>query len=233
MEKILIAEDDTKLRNFFKMYFEKYKDSFEALFVENGEEAIELLNQKYISLVVTDILMPKLDGFELLAYINNKFPHIPCIVITSYPTSGLEEKLSKDNLIRVFQKPFQLADLTEAILQALETDIPGGVLKGISVTSFLQMIRLEEKTCLFEVFSPRRGSCYFYFYQGDLYDALYEGIGGEEAALALIVMQKAEIRFKNLPRKRIARRINKDLTGLIMEATRRMDESDGQSTDSG
>jgi CheY-like chemotaxis protein len=227
MEKILIAEDDTKLRNFFRMYFEKHKDTFEVIFAGDGEEAIEVLNQKYISLVITDILMPKLDGFELLAYINNKFPHIPCIVVTAYPPDGLEQKLSNDNLIRVFQKPFRLSELTEAILQALEPDIPGGVLKGISVASFLQMIKLEEKTCLFEVFSPGRGRGFFYFNEGVLYDAICEDLRGEEAAFKLIVMQKAEIRFKNLPRKKIARRINKDLTGLIMEAARRMDESDG------
>ncbi|MEW6671286.1 MAG: response regulator [Thermodesulfobacteriota bacterium] len=227
MEKILIAEDDTKLRNFFRMYFEKHKDTFEVIFAGDGEEAIEVLKQKYISLVITDLLMPKLDGFELLAYINNKFPHIPCIVVTGYPPSGLNQKLSNDNLIRVFQKPFRLGELTEAILQALEPDMPGGVLKGISVASFLQMIKLEEKTCLFEVLSPGKGRGVFYFNEGDLYDAVYKDFIGEEAALRLIVMQKAEIRFKNLPRKKIARRINKELTGLIMEAARRMDESDG------
>lgn len=227
MEKILIAEDDAKLRNFFKIYFEKHKDTFEILFAGDGEEAIEVLNQKYISLVITDILMPKLDGIGLLAYINNKFPHIPCIVITAHPPEGLEQKLSRDNLIQVFQKPFRLGDLTEAVLKALEPDIPGGILKGISVASFLQMIRLEEKTCLFEVLSPGMGRGFFYFYKGDLYDAVYGDLRGEEAAFKLIVMQKAEIRFRNLPRKRISRRINKDLTGLIMEAARRRDESDG------
>ena len=227
MEKILIAEDDTKLRNFFRMYFEKYKETFEVIFAGDGEEAIEILNQKYISLVITDILMPKLDGIGLLAYINNKYPHLPCIVVTAHPLEGLEKKLSNDNLIRMFQKPFQLSELTEAILHALKPDIPDGVLKGISVASFLQMIQLEEKTCLFEVFSPGKGKGFFYFNEGVLYDAVYGELKGEEAALNLIVMQKAEIRFRNLPQKKLVRRINKELTGLIMEAMRRVDESDG------
>ena len=227
MEKILIAEDDTKLRNFFRMYFERHKHTFEVIFAGDGEEAIEILNQKYIALVITDILMPKLDGFGLLAYINNKYPHIPCIVVTSHPPEGLAQKLSNDKLIRIFQKPFRLAELTEAILKALEPDIPDGILKGISVASFLQMIKLEEKTCLFEVLSPGKGKGFFYFNNGVLYDAVYGDLRGEEAAFKLIVMQKAEIRFRNLPNKKIARRINKELTGLIMEAARRMDESNG------
>lgn len=227
MEKILIAEDDAKLRNFFRMYFEKHKDTFEVIFASDGEEAIEILNQKYISLVITDILMPRLDGIGLLAYINNKYPHIPCIVVTAHPPEGLEQKLANDKLVRVFQKPFRLAELTEAVMQALEPDIPDGTLKGISVASFLQMIKLEEKTCLFEVLSPGKGKGFFYFNKGELYDAVYQDLRGEEAAFKLIVMQKAEIRFRNLPRKKIAQRIKKDLTGLIMEAARRMDEADG------
>jgi len=227
MEKILIADDDVTLRNFFKMYFEKNKDAFDVVFAGDGEEAIEVLNQKHISLVITDILMPKLDGIGLLAYVNNAFPHIPCIVVTAHPLEGLKQKLANDNLIRIFQKPFRMAELTEAILKALEPDMPGGTLRGISVANFLQMIKLEEKTCLFEVLSPGKGNGFFYFDKGIIYDAVYGDLRGEEAAYRLIVMHKAEIRFRNLPRKKIARRINKELTGLIMEAARRMDECDG------
>lgn len=227
MEKILIAEDDVKLQSFFRMYFEKHKDRFEVIYANNGLEAIDVLNEKYVSLVITDILMPKLDGMALLAYINNKYPHIPCIVVTAHPPEGIDEKLSDDRLIRVFQKPFKLADLTEAIQQVLEQDIPDGTLKGISVASFLQMIRLEEKTCLFEVNSPGMGKGFFYFYRGDLYDAVCGDLRGDEAAYKLIIMEKAEISFRNLPKKKIARRIDKELTGLIMEAARRLDESNG------
>jgi CheY-like chemotaxis protein len=227
MEKILIAEDDSKLQNFYKLYFDKHKESFEVIFAYNGEEAIEILNHKYISLVVTDILMPKLDGMGLLAFISNRFPHIPCIVVTAHPPEGIEENLSDDKLIRVFKKPFKLSELTAAINQVLEQDVPDGTLKGISVASFLQMIKIEEKTCLFEVQSLAEGKGFFYFFKGVLYDAVYGDLRGEDAAYRLIFMEKAEIRFRNLPPKKIVRRINKELTALIMEAARRMDESNG------
>jgi len=227
MEKILVAEDDLKLQNFIQIRWKKYKDIFEAVFVSNGEEAINVLKQKYISLVVTDIMMPKVDGMALLCYINNKFPHIPCIVMTAYPPQELKNKRSDDSLFRLFQKPFQIDELTEAVLQAFEQDIPDGTLKGISVPSFLQMIQLEEKTCMFEVVSPGKAKGFFYFKEGIPYDAVYGNLKGEEAAFKIIVMEKAEIRFRNLPRKHIAKRINTELTGLIMEATRRKDEFGG------
>ena len=226
MDKVLIVDDDIKLQKFLKNRLKKYKNEFEVIFADNGVEAIRILGHKYITLLVTDIHMPKLDGMSLLAYINDKHPHIPCIVMTAYPTPELKQKLSDDNIICFFTKPFQLDEFTQAIRQALEEDIPDGALKGISVASFLQMIQLEEKTCLFEVNSPTEGKGIFYFKEGIPYDALYNGLKGEEAAFKIIGMDKAEIRFKNLPGKKITRRIKTELMGLIMEATRLKDESD-------
>lgn len=229
MDRVLIAEDDLKLQSFLRITLQKYSDKFKTLFAENGEEAINILNQKHISLVVTDIAMPRVDGMALLSHINNKYPHIPCIVMTAHSTAGLEQKLSlsNDNLLRIFQKPFVLEEMTRAITQALEQDIPSGALKGISVASFFQMLQLEAKTCLVEVQSSTKKKGVFYFREGNPYDAIINGLKGEAAAFEIIVMENAEIRFLNLPAKKIVRRINADLTGLIMEAMRRKDECKG------
>jgi CheY-like chemotaxis protein len=227
MDKILIVDDDEKLQKFLDIRLQKYKNKFEVIFADNGVEGIRDLENKHISLVVTDINMPKLDGMSLLAYINDIHPHIPCIVMTANPIQELKQKLSDDNIVYFFQKPFQFDEFAKAICQALEENIPDGALKGISVASFLQMIQLEQKTCLFEVNSPNKGKGIFYFKEGIPYDAVYGTSKGEEAAYKIIAMDKAEIRFKNLPRKKITRRIKTELMGLIMEATRLIDESDG------
>jgi CheY-like chemotaxis protein len=227
MEKVLIAEDDVKLQKFFQVQLKKYNDKFDVVFANNGEEAINILKEKYISLLVTDIQMPKVDGLTLLSYIHNKHPHIPCIVMTAHPLTEVTEKISKDNLYQLLQKPFKFEELTQAILQALEQDIPDGTLKGISVPSFLQMIELEEKTCMFEVYSPGKKKGIFYFKEGIPYDAVYDDMTGEDAAFEIIAMENAEITFRNLPRKTIVKRINLELTSMILEAMKRKDEIDG------
>ena len=227
MDKVLIAEGDLKLQNFLRARLQKHKDEFEVIFANNGEEAIKVLKQTYISMLVTEIVMPKVDGMVLLNYINDKHPHIPCIVTTAQTTPGLKERLKNGNLFRFFQKPFQLEEFAQAILQALQQDVPDGTLKGISVASFLQMIQLEQKTCLLEVHSPGKGRGLFYFQEGIPHDAVYGDHKGEKAALKIINMDKAEMRFMNLPRKKVARRIKTELMALIMEATRLKDESDG------
>jgi len=225
MDKILVVDDDRILCTFIRKRLQKYNGRFEIILANDGMEAVEVLKQKYISLLITDIKMPKMDGMALLSYINNKHPHIACIVMTSYPSSELEKGRTKDSLFRLFPKPFQFEELEAAIMQALDQDIPDGTLKGISVSSFLQMIQLEEKTCLFEVQSPNKGKGLFYFREGVPYDAVCGNLKGEEAAYKIIAMDKAEITFKNLPGKKVLKRINTDITGLIMEAFRRKDEA--------
>ncbi len=66
-----------------------------------------------------------------------------------------------------------------------------------------------------------------YFKNGALYDAIYGDLKGENAALEIIAMDGAGINLGNLPAKKITRSINADLMGLIMEAMRRKDESNG------
>lgn len=227
MDKVLIVEDDLKLQKFLQTRLQKHKEEFEIILAYNGEEAIKVLEQKYISLLVTDIQMPKVDGLTLLAYINKKHPHIPCIVMTAYATPESDKRLSDDNIFCFLKKPFQFEELMQAIFQALEQDIQDGTIKGIAVSSFLQMIEMEEKTCLLEVHSPGKGKGLFYFQKGILHNALYGDLKEEEAAYELIAIDKAEIRFRNLPKKKFARRIKQELMGLIMEATRRKKESDG------
>jgi CheY-like chemotaxis protein len=223
MNTVLIVEDDKVLQGFLRTRLQKNKERLEIILADNGEEAIKILKQRNISLLVTDIVMPKVDGLELLAYMSENHPDIPCIVMTGH-ASELAEKLSEDKL-RLFQKPFQLDDLNQAIIQALEQDVPGGTLRGISVASFLQMIEMEQKTCLIEVHLPGKEKGIFYFVEGELQDAEHGSLKGEAAAYRIIAWDKASIRCMKLPNKKIEKRINTELTSLIMESMRRKDES--------
>ena len=226
MEKVLIVDDDIMLQKFLEKRMERHATKFETIHAFDGKEAIRILTQRYISLLVTDIVMPKLDGLALLTYIDENYPQIPCIVMTGNRSPFVKKRLLNDNIFRIFYKPFHFDALTQAILQALDQDVPEGVLKGISVASFLQMIEMEEKTCLFEVRSPGKKGI-FYFQKGILFDAAFGELKGDEAALEIIGMQSAEISFKRAPMGKLNQNINRPLTGLIMEAMRRKDEARG------
>jgi CheY-like chemotaxis protein len=224
MDKVLIVDDDLKVQRILWDRLQEYEDKFEIVLAYDGAEAMEVLQQNSISVVITDIVMPKVDGLELLAYIKESYPDTPCFVMTAYGTSDIKDKLSKST-VRIFNKPFLIDDLANAILQALEQDTTDGTLKGISVANFLQLIQMEEKTCFLEISSTGSEKGFFYFKDGELYDAVCGGLNGEEAAFKLLAFDNASIRLKNFSDDKIVKRINVSLMNLIMESQRLKDES--------
>ena len=69
MFKILIAEDDRELRQLFAHVLTK--NGYTVLGVSNGEEALAALEQSYYDLIISDIMMPKMDGYELVRSIRD------------------------------------------------------------------------------------------------------------------------------------------------------------------
>ena len=224
MEKVLIVDDDLKVQRILWDRLQEYEDKFEIVLAYDGAEAMEVLQQNSISVVITDIVMPKIDGLELLAHIKECYPETPCFVMTAYGTSEIKDKLSKST-VRIFNKPFLIDDLANAIIQALKQDTPDGTLKGISVANFLQLIQMEEKTCFVEISSTGSEKGLFYFKDGELYDAVCGGLNGEEAAFKLLALDNASIRLKNFSDDKVVKRINVSLMNLIMESQRLKDES--------
>jgi len=214
MDIILIAEDDRILSARLRTYLEKFEDRFDVICVADGKEAVSALERRRVSLLITDIQMPEMDGLELLAYVNQHHPVIPCFVMTAYGTPELKKKLPRD-LVRFFPKPIDVDRLSKAILGTLDRKIPRGAVRGISTVHFLQMIVMEKKTCLFEIRRGDNPPGLLYFDRGVLYEASYGKLSGEEAALALISKDRAEIRFRYFPDKKIPRRIQTDVQELI------------------
>ena len=81
MFKILIAEDDRELRQLFAHVLTK--NGYTVLGVSNGEEALATLEQSYFDLIISDIMMPKMDGFELVRSIRESGSSIPIMMITA------------------------------------------------------------------------------------------------------------------------------------------------------
>ena len=216
MPKVLIAEDDPILTRRLERVLERHRDRFELRLVQDGRAAVDLLKRDNADLLITDIQMPEMDGLELLAYVRQHHPVIPCIVMTGYGTPELRRRLPKD-LLYFIKKPFDIEKLATLILNVLERDIPQGMIYGISVLSFLTMIQLERKTCLFEVSMPDKPAGLLYFDRGVLFDAVAGTLKGEAAAVSLITAEKAAFRFRPLPAKPLSRRIEKDLEQLISD----------------
>jgi len=222
MYKVLIVEDNAVLIKYISIRLLEYKDEFEILIASNGREAIEILEKTAISLVVTDLKMPKMDGLALLAFMNRNFPQVPCIVVTAHGTPEIKRRI-RNVVLKYIEKPIKADDLGKTIRKALGIkdirDIDDSI-RVISVANYLQLIEIEQKTCLIEVKSVNNPKGLFYFNKGVLYDAAIGKLRGIDAALKLILFESSKISFKKLPQKKIKQRIHTDLSDLVLQAMR-------------
>ena len=81
MFKILIAEDDRELRQLFEHVLSK--NSYAITGVSNGLEALQALEDSYYDLIISDIMMPVMDGYELVRSLREAGHHLPVLMITA------------------------------------------------------------------------------------------------------------------------------------------------------
>ncbi len=81
MFHILVVEDDAKLRSLFCTVLTN--NGYLALPAENGEKALSLLDSEYVDLVISDIMMPGMDGYELIEHLRTSGFTMPILIITA------------------------------------------------------------------------------------------------------------------------------------------------------
>jgi len=118
-ETILLAEDDAAVRQTAKRIL--VRAGHQVIEAENGEEALELL-ERYsgaIHLVLTDVVMPKMGGLELVGQLRARHPDISVIVMSGYATDALDGELRGLEATFV-TKPFTVEQITRAVRNELD-----------------------------------------------------------------------------------------------------------------
>jgi len=222
--KVLIVDDDTEMLLSLEEGLEKYRDLFSVIRAEDGVVATEKLKEDMISLVVTDLKMPRMDGFELLAHIIENYPEIPVIIITAYSTPEMERLARKGGAIGYIEKPFLIDDLAKKILETLRREADGGTLHGISSGMFIQLIEMEQKTCTIRITDRKSGKKgILFFNEGVLMDAKVNGIKGEKALYEIFGWDQVDISIQNTCAIK-DRRISSELRAILLDAVRIKDE---------
>lgn len=223
MKKVLIVDDEPRLLKSIEAGLKNYRDHFVVMTAPNGKVAQGILESLEMDLVVTDLRMPVMDGFELLAYISHAHPFMPVIVMTAFATAETEEKVNNSGIYKLLEKPIDFDRLAETILESLEQESREGSVAGFSLANFLQLLAMEQKTCLLNIKSEEVDG-HVYLHQGEIHAAICGNIKGERALFTLLASENARITFKKLPKKKITRMINKPLISLLMEGMQYIDE---------
>ena len=220
---ILVVDDDSTMRIMLEQHLKE--SGYRVIPAENGIPALEVLRSEKVNLVITDVRMPEMDGFELMMHLNAEFPDIPVVVMSAYGTPEMVQKFESLGSLQVLDKPIDLEALNRKIDESLRQSSQGGTMSGISVSNFLQLIGMEQKSCVLEIHGRGSRKGILYFHQGALHEAACGTNFGRAAALDMIAWENVLLKFRPLPQKKIKNRIREDLKSLLLESLRLKDEN--------
>jgi two-component system response regulator YesN len=122
MYKILLAEDENLIRShiihLIHTYMQEFVVSVEA---SSGEEAMVSLDQEEPDILLTDIRMPGANGLQLIRYAKERYPDLPCIVLTGYQEFELVREALQLGSLGYLLKPVTSNELIEVLHRAVST----------------------------------------------------------------------------------------------------------------
>jgi len=111
--KILIVDDEHLVRWSVRRYLES--EGFQAIEASSGQEALEILDSGDISVLITDLMMPEMDGVELINRALETKPDLDVLVITAIEGSEFVDSAQRAGAIGVFPKPIHFNNLLNTI----------------------------------------------------------------------------------------------------------------------
>ncbi len=115
--RVLVVDDEEALR--YLLSTELAAEGYEVETAGDGDEAIEAIKQKDYDVVLLDIKMPRVDGFEVLRFIKQNKPEIKVIMLTAYADVKNAIEALKLGASDFVSKPYDLEDILTSINRAL------------------------------------------------------------------------------------------------------------------
>ena len=117
-ENILIVDDDIDILELLQRHLKSMDyHTYKAVSVK---EALYILKDTYIDLLITDIQMPEVDGLQLVKFANEHYPEMPKLVVTGYPSVDGALEVMKSGVIDYLSKPFTKDKLKKSIEKAFK-----------------------------------------------------------------------------------------------------------------
>jgi CheY-like chemotaxis protein len=222
LKTLLLAEDDPATQTLCRAGLRNLT-GYQVVIVGNGLEALEVLKHQVVNVIVTDLYMPEMDGYQLISIVNERYPNIPILVMTGLAETTHQNAPIFLGALGVISKPVKLSTLMEQIRDAGNRK-PDGVIKGIQLNGLLQLMQWERKSCTITIQSPD-GIGMLYVQDGDLIHALFKDTEGLDAAYRILALPSAHVEFTDVCR--VNRTINTPLTELLLNLAMKKDLDKG------
>ncbi len=116
---VLIVDDEPKVGFFLKEALRRSGQDCQVTVVHSGEQAQQVLERSTVDLLVTDLRMSGISGLDLIRWVRASSPKTRTILITAYGNDDVEAEAQRLEAYRYITKPFDIADFTSAVEEAL------------------------------------------------------------------------------------------------------------------
>lgn len=110
---ILVVDDELLIRDLLYDFFSEH--GWEISIAENGQKACEILSQKKVDIVLTDLKMPEMDGLTLTSLVMEEYPDIPVVIMTGFPSVDSAVSALRKKVADYIIKPFNINQLYKTV----------------------------------------------------------------------------------------------------------------------
>jgi CheY-like chemotaxis protein len=119
MKNILLVDDNKYVLEALALTLGVSARGYNILKARSGREAADILDRKPVAVVLTDLEMPVMNGYQLIEYMNRMHPSIPLLAMTSDASAGVVERLRSLGVMHCIEKPFNYEEATRLIMENL------------------------------------------------------------------------------------------------------------------
>ncbi len=233
-QKILILDDEQDLLEIYQEILARLPSQPEIRTSSNGHDAIAMLENEPFALLLVDLNMPQMDGFQVLAIVRRRFPSLRTVVMTGATEDDLRGRAYRIGVDLFLEKPKtgrEIIFFVDCIESLLERESQGGF-RGVQSKTLLDIIQLEcltQNTCVLKITSES-GEGRIWIQKGEIIDAVVEDKSGKVAIVEMLAWKAGnfEVLPYGLPRPRT---IHLNYESLLMETAQSMDEADNAETE--
>ncbi len=220
---VLLVEDDRATQSFLNRGL-KGLNGFRVLLAGHGQEALDILTREEVNVLVTDLQMPVLDGYQLIGEVSARYPHIPIIVVTSTPPEEHGYAPFRLGAMSLFAKPPRLSALMDEIRNAAALPADAAI-RGLSLASLLQLLQWERKSCTLVV-RAQQGLGLLYIQEGALIHGAFRDMEGLKAVFEILGWE--DIHVEMVSTCRVEATVSDPLEELLMDAAVARDHKKAQ-----
>ncbi|MDQ3624196.1 MAG: response regulator [Verrucomicrobiota bacterium] len=230
-QRILILDDEHDILEIYQEILARLPSQPEIHTCDTGARALALLESEPLNLLLLDLRMPQMDGFQVLAIVRRKYPSLRVVVMTAFEDDQFRARAYAMGIDLYVEKPktgkeiIHFVDCIESLLQREEA----GGFRGVQSKTLVDIIQLECLTQSSAILKITTGTAEgrIWVQRGEIIDSSMGELSGKEALLEMLCWKAGnfEILPSDTPRPRT---IFSSYESLLMETAQAIDEAAAQ-----